>query len=101
MSNLEFGFPTYVTVLERDVYIHQAELLKLARLVAFEADKDKPVSQNSPREYIYLLIDAAVEAGYTLDFLEAVDLLECGRNKNLNEKEMWDRRIQNTKWISC
>jgi hypothetical protein len=96
VSNLEFGFPTYVTVLERDVYIHQAELLKLARLVAFEADKDKPVSQNSPREYIYLLMDAAAEAGYVLDHVEAVDLLDSGRDELSKENERWRRIMQRT-----
>jgi hypothetical protein len=96
VNNPEFGFPAYVTVLERDIYIHQAELLKLAILVAIEEGRNKPASENSPRAYIYLLMDAASKAGYVLDHVEAVDLLDSGRDELSIENERWRRRIQHT-----
>jgi hypothetical protein len=96
VNNPELGFPAYITVLERDIYIHQAELLKLASLVAFEEGKVKPASENSPREYIYLLMDAAAEAGYVLDHVEAVDLLDSGRDELSKENERWRRIMQRT-----
>lgn len=69
------------TGLDRDAYVHRSELLGIARTVALEERSDLPASEFVPREYLNLFIDLAELNGYSMDNLEAIDLLEHARSK--------------------
>lgn len=80
MNSPETQFAPPEMALERDAFVHRAALLEIAVEVALEERSERP-KQESPRAYLYVVIDLVAEAGYKIDHLEAIDLIERARDK--------------------
>lgn len=86
MNSPETQFAPPEMALERDAFLHQESVLNIAVGVALEERSEWP-KQESPRAYMYAVIDLAAEAGYTIDNLEAIYLLERARDKIVTDDQ--------------
>jgi hypothetical protein len=80
VNSPETQFASRETALDRDAFVYREQLLEIAVTVALEERSEIP-AQESPRVYMYVVIDLAEEAGFRIDQLEAISLLEKARTK--------------------
>lgn len=84
MTNVETA-PRFHTSIERDSFRHRSHLLEIAGTVADLKRHTVRPDEDHDRTHMYLMIDAAKEAGYEINNLEASDLLELALDKLLED----------------